>query len=267
MVIESAAAQSGEASLAGRVALITGGGSGIGASIAAALADDGATVAVADLDANAAAKVAAGLDRGLARGVDVADASSCSDLVASVIDEAGRLDILVNNAGLQHVSPVVTFPDERWEYLIRVMLIGPFHLTKAALPGMLDRRWGRIVNVGSVHSLVASANKSAYIAAKHGLLGLTRATAVEVARAGVTVNLVAPAYVRTPLVEGQIAGQAATLGIPPEEVLGRVMLEPMPLGRLLEPGEVAAYVRFLCSDAAAGITGSVQVIDGGWTAR
>ena len=267
MVIESASAQSGEASLAGRVALITGGGSGIGASIAAALAADGVTVAVADLDADAAAKVAAGLDRGLARGVDVADASACRDLVASVIDEAGRLDILVNNAGLQHVSPLATFPDERWEYLIRVMLIGPFHLTKAALPGMLDRRWGRIVNIGSVHSLVASANKSAYIAAKHGLLGLTRATAVEVARAGVTVNLVAPAYVRTPLVEGQIAGQAATLGIPPEDVLDKVMLEPMPLGRLLEPGEVAAYVRFLCSDAAAGITGSVQAIDGGWTAR
>src|SRR5262249_40939973 len=153
----------------------------------------------------------------------------------AVIAEAGRLDIVVNNAGLQHVAPLVDFPDDSWEHLVRVMLIGPFHLTKAALPGMLDRGWGRIVNIGSVHSLVASANKSASIAAKHGLLGLTRATAVEVAAGGVTVNLGAPAYVRTPLVEGQIAGQATALGIPSEDVLNQVMLAPMPLGRLLEP--------------------------------
>jgi 3-hydroxybutyrate dehydrogenase len=222
---------------------------------------------VADLDADAAASVALGLGRGLARQADVADPGSCRSLIESVIDEAGRLDILVNNAGVQFVSPLVDFPDDRWEYLVRVLLIGPFHLTKAALPGMLDRGWGRIVNIGSVHSLVASPNKSAYIAAKHGLLGLTRATAVEVASRGVTVNLVAPTYVRTPLVEHQIAGQAASLGIPEQDVVSKVMLEPMPLGRLLEPSEVAGYVRFLCSDAAAGITGSAQVIDGGWTAR
>ncbi len=266
-MIESEAAQSGTGSLTGRVALVTGGGSGIGAAIAAALSRAGATIVVADIDAGAAANVATSLQLGLARSADVADAGTCRDLVASVIDEAGRIDILVNNAGLQHVAPLVAFPDDRWEHLIRVMLIGPFHLTKAVLPGMLQRGWGRIVNVGSVHSLVASANKSAYIAAKHGLLGLTRATAIEVAAAGITVNLVAPAYVRTPLVEDQIAGQAATLGMPPEDVVSKVMLEPMPLGRLLEPSEVAGYVRFLCSDAAAGITGSVQVIDGGWTAR
>lgn len=266
-VIESETAQSGSRSLTGRVALVAGGGSGIGAAIAEALSRDGATVVVGDVDGEAAANVAAGLHLGLARRADVSDPASCRELVESVLEEAGRLDILVNNAGLQHVAPLVAFPEDRWEYLLRVMLIGPFHLTKAALPGMLERGWGRIVNVGSVHSLVASPNKSAYITAKHGLLGLTRATAVEVAAAGITVNLVAPAYTRTALVEGQIAGQAATLGIPVADVVGKVMLEPMPLGRLIEPVEVAGYVRFLCSAAAAAITGTVQVIDGGWSAR
>jgi 3-hydroxybutyrate dehydrogenase len=222
---------------------------------------------VADLDADAAASVASDLDRAFPRQADIADAASCRSLIRAVIDELGRVDILVNNAGLQYVSPLVDFPEDRWEHLIRVMLIGPFHLTKAALPGMLERGWGRIVNIGSVHSLVASPNKSAYIAAKHGLLGLTRATAVEVAARGVTVNLVAPAYVRTPLVESQIAAQAVSLGIRAEDVVSKVMVEPMPLGRLLQPSEVAGYVRFLCSDAAAGITGTAQVIDGGWTAR
>jgi 3-hydroxybutyrate dehydrogenase len=255
------------ARLTGRVALVTGGGSGIGAAIAAALTDDGARVAVADVAPDAAEAVASRLDGAIARRADVADAAECRDVVRSVLDETGRLDILVNNAGLQFVSPLVDFPEDRWEYLIRVMLVGPFHLTKAVLPGMLERRWGRIVNIGSVHSMVASPNKSAYIAAKHGLLGLTRATAVEAARSGVTVNLVAPAYTRTALVEGQIAGQAEALGIPVEDVVERVMLEPMPLGRLIEPSEVAAYVTFLCSDDAAGITGTAQVIDGGWTAR
>jgi 3-hydroxybutyrate dehydrogenase len=255
------------AALTGHVALVTGGGSGIGAAIATALADDGARVAVADIDADAAASVAAGLDGGIARQADVADADACRDLVASVVTETRRIDILVNNAGLQHVSPLVDFPEDRWEHLIRVMLLGPFHLTKAVLPGMVERGWGRIVNIGSVHSLVASPNKSAYIAAKHGLLGLTRATAVEVAAAGVTVNLVAPTYVRTPLVEGQIEAQATSLGIAVEDVVSKVMLEPMPLGRMLEPSEVAGYVRFLCSGEAAAITGTAQVIDGGWTAR
>ena len=222
---------------------------------------------MADLDRDAAARVAGRLDGAVARQADVADRSACRDLVASVIAELGQLDILVNDAGLQHVAPLVAFPDDRFEQLIRVMLFGPFDLTKAALPGMIERGWGRIVNIGSIHSLVASPDKSAYIAAKHGLLGLTRATAVEVAAAGVTVNLVAPAYVRTPLVEAQIADQAAARGIPEADVIRDVMLAPMPLGRLLEPAEVAGVVRFLCSDAAAGITGTAQVIDGGWTAR
>jgi 3-hydroxybutyrate dehydrogenase len=267
MAHEAVVANRSAAVLTGRVALVTGGGSGIGQAIATTLAEDGATVVVADLVYESASAVASTLIGGLARQADVADAAACRDLVQSVVDDVGRVDILVNSAGLQHVSPLVDFPDERWDWLLAVMLTGPFHLTKAVLPGMLERHWGRIVNIGSVHSLIASPNKSAYIAAKHGLLGLTRAAAVEVASSGITVNLVAPAYVRTPLVDAQIAAQAASLRIAPEDVVTKVMLEPMPLRRMLEPSEVAAYVRFLCSNAAGGITGTAQVIDGGWTAR
>jgi 3-hydroxybutyrate dehydrogenase len=255
------------AELDGRVALVTGGARGIGRAVAEGLAADGAIVAIADLDADGAREAASGLPGASAYGADVADAAACRRLVDDVVAAAGRVDILVNNAGLQHVSPVVDFPEERFEHLIRVMLLGAFHLTKAVLAGMIDRRWGRIVNVGSVHSLVASPNKSAYITAKHGLLGLTRTTALEVGEYGITVNLVAPTYVRTALVEDQLEAQARTLGMPVDEVVERVMLAPMAIKRLLEPSDVAAYVRFLCSTAGQSITGTAQVIDGGWTAR
>ena len=255
------------AELEGRVALVTGGARGIGRAIAEGLAADGATLAVADLDSDGASEVASALPGGLAFGVDIGDGAACRQLVADVLDATGRIDILVNNAGLQHVSPIVDFPEERFEHLLRVMLFGAFHLTKAALPGMLSRRWGRVVNVGSVHSLVASPNKVAYITAKHGLLGMTRTVALEVGAFGVTVNLVAPTYVRTALVEGQLEDQARTLGISVDEVVEQVMLAPSAIKRMLEPDEVAAYVRFLCSAAGAGITGAAQVMDGGWTAR
>ena len=260
-----------EPSLAGRVAIVTGAGSGIGRSIAECLAADGARVVVTDRDADAARATAAPLAAARleaeARVTDVADAAACRDLVEGVVNEHGRVDILVNNAGLQHVAPLVDFPEERWRYLLGVMVDGPFHLTRAVLPGMIERRWGRIVNIGSIHSLVASPNKAAYVTAKHALLGLTRATALEAGEYGITCNLVAPAYVRTPLVEGQIAEQARLLGIDDVAVVDTVMLEPSAVRRLVEPSEVGAYVRFLCSAAAASITGAVQVIDGGWTAR
>jgi len=253
--------------LSDRVAVVTGGASGIGRAIAIALAADGATVIVADRDEAGARAVAAGLDRGLARTIDLVDAPACRALIEGVVERCGRLDILVNSAGFQHVAPVTDFPIEQWEAMLRTMLTAPFVLSQAALPAMFARGWGRIVNIGSIHSLVASPNKVAYIAAKHGLLGLTRAIALEAGPRGVTCNAVCPAYVRTPLVEAQIAEQARTAGIPREDVVDRIMLAGAAIPRLLEADEVAAYVRFLCSDAAAGITGSAQLIDGGWTAR
>jgi len=259
-------AAAGRAS-ANRVAVVTGGASGIGRAIAIVLAADGATVIVADRDEAGARAVAAGLPGAEARTIDLADPEACPVLIDEVVERHGRLDILVNGAGFQHIAPVTDFPIERWDAMLATMLTAPFVLSRAALPAMYQRGWGRIVNIGSIHSVVASPNKVAYTAAKHGLLGLTRAIALEAGPHGVTCNLVCPAYVRTPLVEAQIADQATTAGIPEAEVVDRIMLAGAAIPRLLEAGEVAAYVRFLCSDDAAGITGSAQMIDGGWTAR
>ena len=256
-----------ERTLDGRVALVTGGASGIGRAIASELTLRGARVAIVDLDGDAAAAVAATLAGAVGRRCDVSDPAACEAIVADVREAIGPVDILVNDAGLQHVAPIESFPIERWRYLIDVMLIAPFVLTRAVLPGMYERGWGRIVNMGSIHSLIASPNKSAYTAAKHGILGLTRATALEAGPHGVTVNAICPAFVRTPLVERQMADLAATEGIALEDVVDRVMLAPAAVRRLIEPEEVARYAAFLCSDDAASITGSAQVIDGGWTAR
>ena len=258
---------SGTGELADRVGIVTGGAGGIGAAIAAALADEGATMVVADRDESRAGAVAATLPRASWRRVDLMDADACRGLVGDVAARHGRLDILVNAAGFQHVEPVTTFPLEQWDAMIGTMLTAPFVLIQAALPFMIERRWGRIVNIGSIHSVVASPNKAAYVAAKHGLLGLTRTVALEVGAHGITCNAVCPTYVRTPLVDAQIADQARTRGIPQEEVIERVMLAGAAIPRLLEVGEVAAYVRFLCSEQAGGITGSAQLIDGGWTAH
>ena len=253
--------------LEGRVALVTGGASGIGRAIALEFATRGARVAVVDLDGEAAAAVASVLPGALGLVCDVSDTDACESVVRKVHEMLGPVDILVNDAGLQHVSPIETFPIERWRYMIDVMLIAPFVLTRAVLPDMRARGWGRIINLGSIHSLIASPNKSAYTAAKHGILGLTRATALEAGPHGITVNAICPAYVRTPLVERQIAELASTEGVALEDVVERVMLEPAAVRRLIEPEEIARYAAFLCSDDAASITGSAQVIDGGWTAR
>jgi 3-hydroxybutyrate dehydrogenase len=250
-----------------RAAIVTGAASGIGRAIAADLAAHGLRVLFADLNAEEGERVAADFSTAVFQRADIARQSDCDALVARAVREFGGVDILVNNAGLQHVAPVEEFPVETWERLVRIMLFGAFYLTRAALPHMYAKGWGRIINIASVHGLVASPYKSAYIAAKHGLVGFTKAVALEAAEKGVTVNAVCPSYVRTPLVEKQIADQAKVHGISEDAVIRDIMLAPAAIKRLLEPSEVAAYVRFLCSDDASGITGATQVIDAGWTAR
>ena len=253
--------------LSSRTALVTGAASGIGRAIAQDISAAGARVLVVDLNEEQGQAVAAGLRGACFQRADIASRSDCRAAVERAVREWGRLDILVNNAGLQFVAPVEEFPEDRWEYLIRVMLIGPFLLTRYALPGMYARGWGRVINIASIHGVVASPFKSAYISAKHGLVGFTKTVAVEAGDKGVTVNAICPSYVRTPLVEQQIADQARVNAISEEDVVQNVMLAQAAIKRLLEPSEVAAYATFLCSDAAAGVTGAVQLIDAGWTAR
>jgi 3-hydroxybutyrate dehydrogenase len=245
--------------LAGRRAMVTGGASGIGRACAVRLAAAGATVVVVDRDAAAAEAVAAEVG-GTAVTVDLSDLDAVDRLDLDV-------DVLVNNAGLQHVAPLHEFPVDRFSYILRLMLEAPFRLVRGALPAMYDRGWGRVVNVSSVHGLRASAYKSAYVTAKHGLEGLSKVIALEGAEHGVTSNCVNPAYVRTPLVEGQIVDQARAHGLSEAEVVEQVMLAPAALKRLIEPEEVADAVAWLCSPAATSVTGSSLVMDGGWTAH
>lgn len=252
--------------MAGKVAIVTGGASGIGKAVVEAMAAAGNIVAVVDLPGDKGAAVAAQVD-GLFVPADLAKREDCRRVVEATRERFGRVDILVNNAGYQHIDPIEDFPEDTWDRMIAVMLTAPFLLTKYAWPDMKAGGWGRIVNIGSVHSLRASPFKAAYISAKHGMLGLTRTAAVEGGPYGITVNLIAPAYVRTPLVENQIADQARTRGIPPEDVITKVMLEPAAIKRLIEPSEIAGLVMFLCSDAAATMSGSVHEMALGWTAR
>jgi 3-hydroxybutyrate dehydrogenase len=258
--------------LVGQKALVTGANSGIGKAVAIALGDAGADVVVnyrdgEDKAVEVAEQIARAGSRVLAIRADVSVETEVSEMFRRAIDQFGTIDILVNNAGLQHVSPVEEFPEDRWEQMIRIMLVGPFLLTKYALPLMYARKWGRIINVSSLHGLVASPYKSAYISAKHGLMGLTKTVALEAADKGVTVNAICPSYVRTPLVDRQIDDLAKENRLSREQVVEQIMLAPAAIKRLLEPSEVAALATFLCSDAASGITGSAQAIDCGWTAR
>jgi 3-hydroxybutyrate dehydrogenase len=245
--------------LAGRTALVTGAGSGIGRACAERLAAAGAEVVVVDIDERSAKEVAEQIG-GRAVIADLADAEATAGLPRSV-------DVLINNAGLQVVAPLTEFPEEKFTLIQRVMVEAPFRLIKNVLPHMYDRGWGRIVNISSVHGLIASPYKSAYVTAKHGLEGLSKVTAIEGAPHGVTSNCINPAFVRTPLVDKQIADQAAVNGIPEAEVVEKIMLARAAIKRLIEPAEVAELVAYLCTPPASLITGSSVTIDGGWTAH
>lgn len=244
---------------AGRTALVTGAGSGIGRACALALAEAGAKVHLVDRDEVSVRAVAKEIG-GTEHVVDLAASDAARDLPREV-------DILVNNAGLQHVAPIHEFPPDRFELMQRVMVTAPFLLMRHCLPHMYARRWGRLINISSVHGARASAFKPAYVAAKHALEGLSKVAALEGAEHGVTSNCVSPGYVRTPLVEGQVADQARAHGIGEEQVLEEVMLQRTAIKRLIEPTDVASVVLWLCGAHSDHVTGSSFSIDGGWTAQ
>ena len=251
--------------LDGRVVLITGAAGGFGQAMARVFAEYGSRVVLSDLrdeGEDVAREVGGAFFR-----ADISNAKEVRDLCRRIVESEGGVDVLVNNAGYQNIDPVDEFDEDVWSKMIEVMLTAPFRLTKHLLPGMKERGWGRIVNMSSIHGLIASPYKSAYIAAKHGLVGLTKTVALEAGEFGVTVNAICPGYSRTSLVENQIADQARTMGIPAEEVLEKIMLQPAAVKRLVEPEEIAQLAAFLASDHAGSITGAAYTVDAGWTAR
>ena len=257
--------------LDGKVAVVTGGASGIGLAVANTLAGAGAAVVIADLNVEGGKKAAAKImERGGEASferVDVGQVEDVRPLMSNAVERHGSLDILVNNAGLQYLAPITEFPEEKWDQLIGTILSGAFLCTKYAMPAMIERKWGRIINMSSIHGKVASAFKAAYVSAKFGLLGLTRVAALEGAPHGITANAICPSYVRTPIVEKQIASQAEMHGIPEDEVVEQIMLADAAIKRILEPAEIGDLALFLCSDSAAGMTGGDIPIDCGWTAH
>ena len=259
--------------LAGKSALVTGSTSGIGKAIAEFFARSGANVMLNGFgDAAQIEKLRASLQQ--ANGVDVryhgADMSKPAeirDLVRATEAAFGKVDILVNNAGIQHVAPIDEFPEDKWDAIVAINLSSAFHATKAVLPGMKQRRFGRIVNIASAHGLVASPNKSAYVATKHGIVGFTKATAVEVAEHGVRANAICPGFVLTPLVQKQIDDLAAKHNVSKEVATRDMILAPQPTKEFVKVEEIAAMALYLASDAAAQVNGAMFSIDGGWTAR
>jgi 3-hydroxybutyrate dehydrogenase len=248
--------------------LITGAASGIGLALAAHSLEQGHRVIATDLKAEALAPATAQLPRGTSlrtTTLDVADGGSVKRALAAVASDPP--DVLVNNAGLQHVAALEEFPPEKWEQLVAVMLTGAAMLTRAVLPSMRERNFGRIINIGSIHALVASPYKSAYVAAKHGLVGFSKVMALETADAEITINTVCPSYVKTPLVDSQVAALARKHSIPEARVAEEMMLRPMPKRRFIEMDELAGTVDFLMSEAARNITGQCITLDGGWTTQ
>jgi len=259
--------------LTGRVAIVTGSTSGIGLAILRSLAEAGAQVVMNGF--GEAAEIRQRCQELVDHyGVEVAhDGSDLSnpDAIAHMIETAenrfGRIDILVNNAGIQHVAPLEQFPRAKWDSILALNLSAVFHATQAVLPGMKRRRWGRIINIASAHGLVGSPFKSAYVAAKHGVLGLTKVTALEVAEEGITANAICPGYVWTPLVEKQIEDQAKAHNIDRDQVIRDVLLHQQPNKTFAQAAEIGALATFLCGDLAASITGAALAVDGGWTAH
>jgi len=252
--------------LEGRVALVTGSTSGIGLAIAKALAAEGAKLMINGFGDPAEIERECRELGAVHDGADMAKPAEIERMMKRCADELGGPDILVNNAGIQHVAPVDQFPPEKWDAVIAINLTAAFHTTRLALPGMKARGWGRIINTASAHSLVASPNKSAYVAAKHGIAGFTKTVALEAARDGVTVNCISPGYVWTTLVENQIPDTMKARGLTREQVVNDVLLAAQPTKRFVTPEEVAALALFLCRSEAASITGANLSMDGGWTA-
>ena len=252
--------------LKGKVALVTGSTSGIGLAIARAFAAEGARVMLNGFgDAAEIHQLCEELGA-IHDGADLSDPAAIEAMLARCVAELGPPDVLVNNAGVQHVSPIESFPPAKWDAIIAINLTAAFHTIRLALPAMRTRKWGRIINTASAHSLVASPNKSAYVAAKHGIAGLTKTVALEAARDGVTVNCISPGYVWTTLVENQIPDTMKARGLTREQVMNDVLLAAQPTKRFCTPEEVAAFALFLCRDDAGSITGANLSMDGGWTA-
>jgi 3-hydroxybutyrate dehydrogenase len=269
----SSARRGEDVMLKGKNALVTGSTSGIGLAIARALAADGANLTINGLgDKTAIERERSTIERefGVKARYSPADMSKPSEIAAMIADTEkafGSLDVLVNNAGIQHVANVEDFPIDRWDAIIAINLSSSFHTTRAALPGMKKRKWGRIINIASAHGLVASGQKAAYVAAKHGLVGLTKVVAIETANNGITCNAICPGWVLTPLVQQQLDARAKAEGLSNEQAKVELISEKQPMHEFTKPENIGALAVFLASDAAASITGSAYSIDGGWVAQ